>query len=371
MCRHWCTWLLLITESNYGIIDLSYFCGLSISQKTSQTENESESSDQSSDKEQLLVAPKVRLWHSISLAVPTWIIARQRCSAGILLLGIAFHVPFGLALLHTQLYARLGARVRRFVQTGCYIVGASSLHQPSRDHLGGNTRVSTHGKTHMMSSRIWQAQTGAFLAKEGGWFSGWASLPTLVFHWPEERQTGAWLLTFTCSFWGSVVCGQVANQDSRADPFFKVTEALIHQGRKGAFFFIIEMVPGQNHKVSCTETGNSGSADQSDYEQWVAYLSEHAPMWQVSTHLVNTNKYLPQNRQRLYTLGRNICHRMPMPRWPTICHNHKAAKTIQDQWRDILHPGLDHCREGYLTLQQKLNLKLALASLANVNLIVF
>ena len=130
------------------------------------------------------------------------------------------------------------------------------------------------------------------------------------------------------------------------------------------------MVPGQNHKVSCTETGNSGSADQSDYEQWLAYLSEHAPMWQVTTHLVNTNKYLPQNRQRLYTLGRNICHRMPRPRWPTPCHNHKAAKTIEDQWRDILHPGLDHCREGYLTLQQKLNLKLALASLANVNLIV-
>lgn len=143
---------------------------------------------------------------------------------------------------------------------------------------------------------------------------------------------------------------------------------MIHQGAKGAFFFIIEMVPGQHHKASCSEVGNSGSTGQSDYDQWLAYLSEHAPMWQVSTHLVNSKSYLPQNRPRLYTLGRNRLHNMPMPRWPTQPRlSHTAAKTVQDQWCGILHPGLEPCREAYLTVQQQLNLKLALASLGNVN----
>ena len=41
----------------------------------------------------------------------------------------ALYVPFGLTpLLQTQLRARLGPTVRRFVQTGCYIMGASRMH---------------------------------------------------------------------------------------------------------------------------------------------------------------------------------------------------------------------------------------------------
>ena len=79
----------------------------------------------------------------------------------------------------------------------------------------------------------------------------------------------------------------------------RVTDILVDQGWKHSFFFIVEQVPGM---ITLRSTG-SRDWSRSHWGDWNDELKQRAPMWQVFPWLLNTSAWLPQNRQRIYTVG--------------------------------------------------------------------
>ena len=153
---------------------------------------------------------------------------------------------------------------------------------------------------------------------------------------------------FPCPPW-STIGSKEGCSDTRSEPFYQFLDILADQGQKGAFFFIMEMVPAQDH---CHK-----GAFRSDHSFWVEALAQRAPMWKVQKQLLNSAQFgLPQNRERLYTIGHN-CNIVPHePRFPMPI---KASMPTEDQWHNILHEGLESNREKHLSTQQKLNLVMA------------
>ena len=149
-----------------------------------------------------------------------------------------------------------------------------------------------------------------------------------------------------CPPW-SAIGGRGGNADRRSHPSDKLVDILKDQGQKGCYFFVVEMVPGQAHKRSGMVV--------SDHAAWVRKLQVQAPMWDIQTWSLNSRDYgLPQNRQRLYTVGvQKTVKEAAIPPVP------KTLRSLEQQWGSILHPGMQSNREDYLTQQQKLNLLLA------------
>lgn len=67
------------------------------------------------------------------------------------------------------------------------------------------------------------------------------------------------------------------------EPFFLKVCAVCHQGSLGMFFFIVEMVMGQD-----TARKKDGSQHPSFYEEWLRALAQEAPMFLVSSFQLNT-----------------------------------------------------------------------------------
>ena len=124
--------------------------------------------------------------------------------------------------------------------------------------------------------------------------------------------------------WGrvdAVVCGppcqHVSNiglrlhaADPRAAVLNKVTEIIADQGRKGAFFFIAELVPGAfaNHKKKSLDQSAkvvSSGIEECDYAAWLRDLRPRAPMFNLMVWKLNAATYLPQNRVRHFVVGTN------------------------------------------------------------------
>ena len=116
----------------------------------------------------------------------------------------------------------------------------------------------------------------------------------------------------------AIVCGPPCQPDShmgvrrreddeRASVLDKVTAIIADQGRKGAYFFIIEMVGGMMDRR--TKQGLP-----SRYHVWLTDVTTAAPMFNIVTWDLNTADYLPQHRRRLYTVGinRDFVPRVPI-----------------------------------------------------------
>ena len=119
----------------------------------------------------------------------------------------------------------------------------------------------------------------------------------------------------------AVVCGPPCQPDSNiglrlhaADPraavLNKVTEIITDQGRKGAFFFIAELVPGAfaNHKKKSLDQSAevvSSGIEECAYAAWLRDLRPRAPMFNLVVWKLNAATYLPQNRVRHFVVGTN------------------------------------------------------------------
>ena len=109
-----------------------------------------------------------------------------------------------------------------------------------------------------------------------------------------------------CPPFSSIGNHTIASQDDPREKLFqKVTEIIIHQGKLRCFGFICEMVEGIAHR--CRE--------QNYHSYWLQILAECAPMYRVHVWTLNSSRYLPQNRPRIYTVGvlREILGDVGMP----------------------------------------------------------
>ena len=104
--------------------------------------------------------------------------------------------------------------------------------------------------------------------------------------------------------------------DVRSQVWWKVTDILIDQGQKGAWFFIVEIVSGMNTRQAGADRDRSRHDASTPYQEWLDILSQDAPMWDVQPWTLNTQDYLPQHRERLYTVGINRSVGCSSPRRP-------------------------------------------------------
>ena len=96
--------------------------------------------------------------------------------------------------------------------------------------------------------------------------------------------------------------------DPRSAVLEKVTGILVDQGHKGAFFFIMEFVPGAfaNHRKKSPNP--AAELGESHYMAWLRDLRPRAPMFNLMAWKLNTAMYLPQNRVR-----HAVCvHQLPL-----------------------------------------------------------
>ena len=142
--------------------------------------------------------------------------------------------------------------------------------------------------------------------------------------------------------------------DVRSRVWWKVTDILIDQGFKGAHFFILEIVSGM-------DTGGGHQGDRSrhhstPYQEWLETLTEAAPMWEVHVWMMNTKNYLPQYRERLYTVGINRAIGCKSPRPP-------PQTSIQERiaLAHLLHPGIPAVQELQLPPRLRWHLFIAKA----------
>ena len=155
-----------------------------------------------------------------------------------------------------------------------------------------------------------------------------------------------------CPPWSSI--GQRrAEEDERAQIFEQVTAAIKEQARRGVLLgFLIEMVPGMAHSRSSTGLGGP-----SYYEQWMQEIQRDMPDFYVVDWVMQSADYLPQHRERLYTvglrrdaLGAGI---LAPPRLP------RQAQLLRTRLADILHQGLPANCEEYIHGQPRANLMAA------------
>ena len=154
-----------------------------------------------------------------------------------------------------------------------------------------------------------------------------------------------------CPPWSSIGL-HGGSDDVRAQVFFKTTAIIIDQARRGVLLaFVIEMVPGMAHVVA--PTGRRGDR-QSYYDKWSAGLKRDLPDFDIHSWSMQTSDYLPQNRERLYTVGirRAILHGSVLvpPTLPS------SARRFRVELAEVLHAGLPSVMEDDLTGQPKANL---------------
>ena len=152
-----------------------------------------------------------------------------------------------------------------------------------------------------------------------------------------------------CPPWSSI--GQRGSaEDVRARIFERVIEAIKEQARRGVLIgFVIEMVVGMAHSRRSTGLGGP-----SYHSQWIQEIQNDMPYFYVCTWKMQSADYVPQHRERLYTVGlrRDVLGAeilMP-PRLPS------QAQLLRASLADILHEGLPVNCEEYIHGQQRANL---------------
>ena len=149
-----------------------------------------------------------------------------------------------------------------------------------------------------------------------------------------------------CPPWSTI--GQRArHSDPREAVFRKITDILVDQAFKGCFFFIVEMVPGIRHK-------QQGQA-QSYHEEWLQELHSRAPQWHVQWWSLNSSSFgLPQDRERVYTIGINL-QTGGRPATPPymLCRDHVRTTTLSQ----FLHPRMPKVLESRLNPNMAANLR--------------
>jgi site-specific DNA-cytosine methylase len=139
---------------------------------------------------------------------------------------------------------------------------------------------------------------------------------------------------------------QLRETDPRSLVLDAVTRIIADQGRKGAYFFIIEMVPGM--RDSRAQQGLP-----SHYDEWLAKVAVAAPMFRTTMWIVNTAKYLPQQRIRIYTVGTNCSFLAQAPTAPPIPQG--PPLRLSDVL--ALGPELPRDQEARLSLRKKSDLR--------------
>ena len=149
-----------------------------------------------------------------------------------------------------------------------------------------------------------------------------------------------------CPPWSD--CGKHGSwADNRAQVFWKVNDIIIDQGHKGALFFILENVTGMDKKHS----GDDRTRHPTPFAEWLADLSTRAPMWEVHVWKMDTANYLPQHRERIYTVGVNRSMQCRSPHPPC-----RPAAEQRIPLSDILHPGIQPNQETDLPPRLRWNL---------------
>ena len=150
-----------------------------------------------------------------------------------------------------------------------------------------------------------------------------------------------------CPPWSTIglQCGW---SDVRAQVFLKVTDIIVDQGYKGAYFFLLEMVEGMEHNRA------RDAEAESPHIAWVADLGIRAPMWEIHVWKMNTQSYLPQHRPRLYTVGVNKAMGCQSPKPPL-----SPPLASRPRLDNILHPGIPAIQEDTLSPQHRSNLQAA------------
>ena len=158
-----------------------------------------------------------------------------------------------------------------------------------------------------------------------------------------------------CPPWSSI--GKRGSwEDERSRVWWKVTDILIDQGRKGSWFFILEIVIGMDtHQAGAGGDRSRHHAD-TPYGEWLAIFSKEAPMWEVHVWSMNTQAYLPQHRERLYTVGINRAVGCTSPRPPPMTYASDRLGLA-----DLLHPGIPSIHEQQLRPRLRWHLFLAKA----------
>jgi site-specific DNA-cytosine methylase len=147
-----------------------------------------------------------------------------------------------------------------------------------------------------------------------------------------------------CPPWSSI--GQQKSRgDCRARVFERVTEAIKEQARRGVLLgFVIEMVVGISH---CRQ-------GVSYHEEWMCDLQNSLAEFYVCAWTMQSADYLPQYRERLYTVGlrRDVLGTglLLPPRLPS------SAQLVRASLNDILHQGLPQNCEECIHGQQQANL---------------
>jgi site-specific DNA-cytosine methylase len=144
----------------------------------------------------------------------------------------------------------------------------------------------------------------------------------------------------------SRIGSQLREADPRSLVLDAVTRIIADQGRKGAYFFIIEMVPGM--RDSRAHLGLP-----SHYDEWLAKVAVVAPMFRTTMWIVNTAKYLPQQRIRIYTLGTNCCFLAQAPIAPPI----PPGPPVRLSDVLALGPELPRDQEARLSLRKRYDLR--------------
>ena len=145
-------------------------------------------------------------------------------------------------------------------------------------------------------------------------------------------------------------------QDVRSRVFTRVSDVIIKQSRRVSLMcFIVEMVPGIAHETSRRAPTGLVNERGNFYENWLQELHREMPSFRVCSWLMQTSEYLPQNRQRLYTVGirRDVLGNLNLipPSLPSTARMQRASLA------DILHRGLPSIHEVDLSPQQRANLK--------------
>ena len=142
-------------------------------------------------------------------------------------------------------------------------------------------------------------------------------------------------------------------QDSRAGIWDITIDIIIRQGHLGAWFFILENVPG------IADHEKDEALQPSILDSTLSKLRTEAPMWMVNVWTLNSASYVPQDRQRIYVVGINQqCARgAPCPPCPLRPQPHIFS--------EILHQGLPRFNEHHLCSQQRQNLQMYKEHLAH------
>jgi len=150
-----------------------------------------------------------------------------------------------------------------------------------------------------------------------------------------------------CPPWSSI--GKRSNtSDPRERVFRKVSDIIVDQGHKGAFFFILEMVPGIQHR----QQGHASSYHQ----EWIQELRRRAPQWHTQWWCLNASSFgLPQDSRRVYTVGINMLS-VGIPATPPFDKLHCSTPSPTTLGL-FLHPRLPNTMEDTLNANMASNLR--------------